>query len=372
MATMYERRAAFQPAAHRESASIDISSTFEQEDYEYPVPDWVVIRNGFIDGPKEGPVSSLSDFLKERTVRSCPSSRLAGLSSKVDDEIQEESIQEESTCAGSSDSEEEAVDCDAIATVPKAYGTAFEGPMYVQNAFIHFPPGLDRPQSVLEFIRERKVHSCPASRLLGEGAPGSGIEAAVLEGYVGATPSNRDHSDVDSEEFATTRPCTSASTPPLLLASGASYATRESLFLELDPTLEMWPSTGRADFAANYGLGQASAHLEVRSMEREPVHVLRLEEMLAEPQLGSELLPTVGSQGHRFGRCKPCAFAFTKGCEDGVNCQFCHLCEAGEKKRRRKEKLLYRRDMARTRREAREQRVAIDSYLAAACSSDCI
>jgi hypothetical protein len=49
-------------------------------------------------------------------------------------------------------------------------------------------------------------------------------------------------------------------------------------------------------------------------------------------------LPSVGSAGHRVGRCKPCAFAGTKGCSSGSDCRFCHLCEVGEKKRRQKEK----------------------------------
>lgn len=49
-------------------------------------------------------------------------------------------------------------------------------------------------------------------------------------------------------------------------------------------------------------------------------------------------LPSLGSAGHRLGRCKPCAFVGTKGCNSGADCRFCHLCEAGEKKKRQKEK----------------------------------
>ena len=64
---------------------------------------------------------------------------------------------------------------------------------------------------------------------------------------------------------------------------------------------------------------------------------LSLDEAVAEPELGSEALPTVGSVGHRAGLCKPCAFV-AKGCESGVECTFCHLCDPGEKERRKKEK----------------------------------
>lgn len=63
----------------------------------------------------------------------------------------------------------------------------------------------------------------------------------------------------------------------------------------------------------------------------------------AEPWLGTHALPTVGSSGHRFGQCKPCAFVHTKGCESGVSCSFCHLCPPGEKQRRRKDKASGRR-----------------------------
>lgn len=55
-------------------------------------------------------------------------------------------------------------------------------------------------------------------------------------------------------------------------------------------------------------------------------------------EIGIPSSSSVGSASHGTGNCKPCAFANTKGCVDGVNCQFCHLCEAGEKKRRKKEK----------------------------------
>merc|ERR1712176_357735 len=65
----------------------------------------------------------------------------------------------------------------------------------------------------------------------------------------------------------------------------------------------------------------------------------RVSEPPAGPALGSSELPSAGSAGHAAGRCKPCAFVHTKGCENGIMCEFCHLCEPGEKKRRHKEKL---------------------------------
>jgi len=62
--------------------------------------------------------------------------------------------------------------------------------------------------------------------------------------------------------------------------------------------------------------------------------VLRLADALEveELALGSPECPTIGSTGHRLGNCKPCAFFHTKGCGNGTQCPFCHLCGAGEKK----------------------------------------
>mmetsp|Transcript_69404 Transcript_69404/g.162536 ORF Transcript_69404/g.162536 Transcript_69404/m.162536 type:complete len:197 (-) Transcript_69404:19-609(-) len=47
-------------------------------------------------------------------------------------------------------------------------------------------------------------------------------------------------------------------------------------------------------------------------------------------------LPSLGSQGHYSGDCRPCAFLYAKGCLNGAMCNFCHLCDRGEKKRRQK------------------------------------
>lgn len=57
------------------------------------------------------------------------------------------------------------------------------------------------------------------------------------------------------------------------------------------------------------------------------------------PEAVEDELLTVGSKLHGVGKCKPCAFLYTKGCENGKECVFCHLCEHGEKKRRKKDRL---------------------------------
>ena len=69
------------------------------------------------------------------------------------------------------------------------------------------------------------------------------------------------------------------------------------------------------------------------------------------PPVGPELQSpaiTNGSFGHETGNCKPCAFVYTKGCQSGAQCAFCHLCPPGEKDRRKKVKHI----MARIRRKS--------------------
>uniref|UniRef100_A0A7S0ZUQ9 C3H1-type domain-containing protein n=1 Tax=Noctiluca scintillans TaxID=2966 RepID=A0A7S0ZUQ9_NOCSC len=57
------------------------------------------------------------------------------------------------------------------------------------------------------------------------------------------------------------------------------------------------------------------------------------------PELGSPELPTAGSAGHGLGDCRPCAFIWKdRGCHRGLGCPFCHLCDAGERKKRAKQK----------------------------------
>lgn len=65
--------------------------------------------------------------------------------------------------------------------------------------------------------------------------------------------------------------------------------------------------------------------------------VLRLDDKLDFQT--SMALPSIGSRGHHLLQCKPCAFVGKKGCTSGADCKFCHLCEPGEKKRRRKQRL---------------------------------
>jgi hypothetical protein len=105
------------------------------------------------------------------------------------------------------------------------------------------------------------------------------------------------------------------------------------------------PSVASGVFARQ---GQTSTQAACVERHAKDSRVLQLENFLTagddrgiEPDgiwLGSEALPSVGSLGHGMRMCRPCAFVTRIGCGNGVQCEFCHLCEPGEKKRRRKEK----------------------------------
>jgi len=67
----------------------------------------------------------------------------------------------------------------------------------------------------------------------------------------------------------------------------------------------------------------------------------QLENTLVEADEAQEeaALPSIGSANHALGNCKPCAHAWKDaGCSKGASCTFCHLCEADDFRRRRKEK----------------------------------
>lgn len=87
---------------------------------------------------------------------------------------------------------------------------------------------------------------------------------------------------------------------------------------------------------------QASAELDpaavVRKREAE-----ELQALAPRPLILAELVsPQPSSQGsavHFQGTCKPCAFFWkVVGCKYGAECEFCHRCDADERKRRNKEK----------------------------------
>jgi len=87
---------------------------------------------------------------------------------------------------------------------------------------------------------------------------------------------------------------------------------------------------------------QQRPHQQLRAQPQTP--------QVQQPPLGSPEMPTVGSAGHAFKKCRPCVFLWKEsGCSNGTACTFCHLCDAGELKQRRKELKSVRRREKETR-----------------------
>jgi len=59
---------------------------------------------------------------------------------------------------------------------------------------------------------------------------------------------------------------------------------------------------------------------------------------------GSPEMPSRGSALHHLLACKPCAFVARGACQSNADCEFCHLCKPGERKRRRKAWLKTKRE----------------------------
>lgn len=257
----------------------------------------------------------------------------------------------------------------------------------VRNTFLDDP--MRRPASLEGFFHERQVFSCPVSRI---SEPGSGVsdEAGVylpgaqlkMSAYAGSPDGLAEHvhsmaparvksldTDVGSECSTAdggngglrTVPATpesdyaQLSLPPALplpppppsifgLQSAASVqpdalvAAAAAGYMLPPPAAAAPPGLSSAAPAPLPSIASASS--------QPPVQVLRLEAVLDPPTAAASApaaadvpsLPSLGSALHSLGQCRPCAFFATKGCSSGMDCQFCHLCDAGEKKRRQKAK----------------------------------
>lgn len=178
-------------------------------------------------------------------------------------------------------------------------------PFVVRNTFIEAKLG--RPDSLDEFYRDRQIHSSPA------------VTDECKE-------QSRDGSDAQP-------------TPSRTIAARA-----HALISSAAASTGFW--TGLQDEETAFPTDHVGAPLQMQMP-----HVLMLSEALPESQLGSPEMPTMGSSGHYIGACKPCAFFYTRGCENGVQCTFCHLCPPDEKRRRQKEKQVAFREMRRQRRQ---------------------
>jgi hypothetical protein len=255
--------------------------------YMYPSP--FVIKNTFIDGA--GP--TFDEFFRERAARSCPASKIcAGVDAAVDSQTRES------------------------AQVP----ALFDGEIQSKNTFVHFPV----QHISLDTSEERRTKSCPSS----------GVEMA--DGHRQLSEENSTLQNVDVPVLA--------EATPMGFASFVDFRMGDDVTTGLQPDLYF---PGAAMPVDEQFMQMMWVGVETTQTSRP---VLSLAEALPEAELGSPEMPSVGSAGHWTGTCKPCAF-MARGCTSGVNCPFCHLCDVNEKKRRRKDKISFMRELRRWKKE---------------------
>jgi hypothetical protein len=273
-------------------------------DDSYPSP--LVIRNTFLDVNDETP-KSFTEFLEERLVKSCPGSGISkppGLEKPIAPRqlLPEIEYPVPFVIQRNSDG------------VPD-----MESPsMVVRNTFLE--PAYKELGSLASFVREREIKSCPASCI---GAP-PGLELASTVAFsTGVEDFTEDMS-----------PLTPYQQPIAVMGEGLGF------FSALPPALPPRLDYLQPCHTLPAPLREPQVQMKVPPPPPSTPPKLRISQFLLEdePTPGTPDLPTVGSIGHRFGTCKPCAFLYTKGCDTGVECKFCHLCEPGEKKRRLKAK----------------------------------
>jgi len=183
--------------------------------------------------------------------------------------------------------------------------------LIVKNTFL----GMDvrRPSSLAEFLEERKIQSCPPP----------GLEDVISPEEAAANLATNEASLLEQVQFWTS------------FSSQVEPQELDVLPLSLMQTLDLDSSHVPKHGSQNM--------FDMRAFPRKEFPCAGTQHPSVALPIGSSVCPTVGSQGHWRGACKPCAFFHTKGCGCGIHCVFCHLCAPDEKKRRAKELRAMRR-----------------------------
>lgn len=192
----------------------------------------------------------------------------------------------------------------------------------VRNTFIDVGPS----PSMARFLRERMALSCPGSKV-GQLANAFNQSSDTECESLSHSSKPQMISLMDALADAPTMPCT----PEPLDCLWYPFAR--------DIDVPRMPYTGGClPDSAQPSLGATGTPAIMMPQHAGNVAVASDHQQMLLPHTGSDKLPSLGSFGHELGQCKPCAFLHTKGCSSGTMCKFCHLCDAGTKKRRQKEK----------------------------------
>jgi len=238
--------------------------------------------------------------------------------------IKQEAVLSRSTSAGSySSNDQYSSEAEPLTSGLPEY--EYPAPFIVRNGFIDTEevPSM----SLIEFFEERRIQSCPLA------AQEQNLQSAAScsSAHELQTP---ECSPMHHRLYAGTR------------AVPSFNAVRED-------------STLGSPLQSMHDDDEDASNLQLQT---EPPRVLVLADALDMPETepiecdvssDSNELPSLGSAGHFSGECKPCAFLYTKGCGNGLQCHFCHLCPPDEKHRRQKEKVIAFREMRRQRKLSR-------------------
>jgi len=207
-------------------------------------------------------------------------------------------------------------------------------PLFVRNTFIE--AGVPRPLSLEEFFEERRVRSCPL-----ESPPGLGCEDGAAKMPGGPLPLTTTGGAMNSAfAAAASASAAVAAATRCLMRGGVSRGAGTPS----SPPMGIQQPVFNLRLSDEVSLGSMTPS---SPPTRPQPPILRLADAITERSLGSPEMPTLGSAGHLLGNCRPCAFYHTKGCGNGTQCPFCHICPPGEKKRRQKGKGVLCREMKR-------------------------
>mmetsp|Transcript_43217 Transcript_43217/g.87107 ORF Transcript_43217/g.87107 Transcript_43217/m.87107 type:complete len:412 (+) Transcript_43217:116-1351(+) len=357
---------------------------------DYPVP--LVVKNTFIDAGIGRPLS-MEGFYLEREIHSTPVSLIEGAAGLYEAPFEptpsakhypgksdepDGSVSCTSTSAGGSpvrsgigdspSGESEASALDAASPCSPADERSagasgghrlaglpefeYPSPLFVKNTFIDTDIG--RPFSIDGFYEERQLRSCPGSALFGPpedcqefessgwAFPVSTPECTPLLPYCQPRGMPFSIPLPPPESLLSTPPPRAAGIPllpaePLLSAPPPRVEPLSSIPL---PPAE--PPVLPAELAFQEAPTAPPAVPAPASAPAAPV--LLLSDALEAAASGAPALPSAGSSDHRLGTCKPCAHAYsTKGCRNGADCTFCHLCPPGELKRQQRVKRMAHR-----------------------------
>lgn len=245
---------------------------------------------------------------------------------------------------GSGDAVVDAVP-DERQTLPYSHNAGMDfqypAPLFVHNTFLEVRP--DRSTSLTEgFYEPREVTSCPSSSIAPfEGNAGEPARVMPRGPKLYCPGEVLTRTALLDSELALGSASVSSVPPGLADLKQSADCMSPWLRTNQEPTSQCSTVDSATSAQEAYETPPRIFSLSMSNDEMSSASLtpaVEYEGLPPDSDLGLPTLPTVGSKAHYFNQCKPCAFNYTDGCENGVGCVFCHLCQPGEKKRRKKEK----------------------------------